>query len=116
MGATFITMATIRKKTCEVLSSTSVSFCPRAPSEARAKPNSTAKKTTCSTSPFAKASTALCGTMCVMKSTKLIVFPCSANFVTSPLASELTSSPAPGFVTFTTIRPMASANVVTISK
>ena len=106
----------MRKITCASRSSSSVSGCPFAPSEASATPNRMAKNTTCSTSPFANASTALDGTMWVKKSTKCISFPCAAYDDTSPLASELTSRPEPGFVTFTTTSPMASETVLTISK
>ena len=74
------------------------------------------KKTICRMSPFAKASTTLEGTMCVRKSLKLIAFPCAAYCETSPRAMDDTSRPAPGLVTFTTMSPIASANVVTTSK
>ena len=76
--------------------------------------NRIAKNTTWSTSFFAAASKKLCGTMCSITPVKLTsVFANSA-----PLSVLATArfTPAPGFTTFTTSRPIASASVVTTSK
>ena len=116
IGATFMIRATIRKKTCDVRSSTSISGFAVAPMEVSATPNSTAKKTICRISPLAKASTTLVGTMCVRKSTNPMFSLALAYCVMSPFASADTSTPSPGRVTFTITRPMPSAKVVTISK
>ena len=57
------------------------------------------------------------GTMCVMKSTNVSALPCVDVRADVALRERRdASSPAPGFIRFTTIRPIASANVVTISK
>ncbi len=73
-----------------------------------------AKNTICSTSLFAAASKKLCGTVCSM--TLLNV----ACVVESPAVwaafAPPRSTPTPGFTTFTTMSPTASASVVTISK
>src|ERR1035437_2447480 len=115
-GATFMMSATIRKKTSREVSSTFVSGAAPLPSVTTANPNSTAKNTICRMSPCAKASTGLEGTICIRKSANFIPCPCAAYADTSPFGIALTSSPAPGFVMFTIVSPIASANVVTISK
>ena len=109
-------MATMRKKTCVSRSIPSTMPRPTSPMPVSATPKSTAKKTTCSTSPLANASTTLDGTTWVRKSTNFICSPACAYREMSPFAIAVASSPAPGFVRFTTIIPMASAKVVTTSK
>ena len=116
MGATFMTMATIRKKTCRVVSSTAARGRPVSPRPVRATPNSTLKNTICRMSPWAKASIALEGTMWVRNSVNVSALPWAVRLEASPPAMLVAARPAPGRVTLTTMSPMASANVVTISK
>ena len=116
IGATTITRLTMRKNTCISRSSIRATGRPARPSEARAAPNRTEKKTTCRISPWANAPTTLDGTMWVMKSTKRSCSPWVANWLTSPVARREASIPSPGRTRFTTTRPIARANVVTISK
>ena len=106
----------MRKNTCAIRSRMSISGLPEPPSAVSATPNNTAKKTICRISPFANASTTLDGTIFVRKSTNFIPSPALAYCEMSPLASADTSTPSPGRVRFTITRPIASANVLTISK
>ena len=54
--------------------------------------------------------------MWIMKSVNFSDCPCVAYCDTSPFGSALALRPAPGLATLTTVRPIASANVVTTSK
>ena len=62
IGATYMAKATILKKTCETAYTPSIIGPPFGPSASSAKPNITEKNSTGSTSPSAKAPTALVGT------------------------------------------------------
>ena len=115
-GATFMTMATILKNTCRQPSSTWASGLPLSPRPVRATPKSTLKNTICRMSPWAKASIGLEGTIWVRNSVNVSAWPWAVRLEASPPAMLVAARPAPGRVTLTTMSPMASANVVTISK
>ena len=76
-------------------------------------PKSVAQNTTCSTSLCAAASKKLCGTTCSRKPPKVV----GAAFGIGAFGSGAGSTtPTPGRVMFTAIRPMASAMVVISQK
>ena len=71
IGAAFITMPTMPKKTCAVWSMIASSGLPFSPSQCSAKAKRIANSSTCRISPSAKAPTTVAGMMCRKYSTML---------------------------------------------
>ena len=97
-----------------MLSSTATTGAPRSPTAASATPKNDANTTTCRMSPLAMASTTDVGTMCSRMSHPV----CCCRAIAARAAVSVPAgrvTPAPGWNTFTSTRPMTSATVVASS-
>ena len=118
IGAVRMMMPTMPKRTCDSRSMNSKTGAPALPVALSARPKTTENSRTCRMSDRANASAALVGMMPSRKSVMFCPLPAVTYCATAPASSAagLTFMPAPGFTMLTTMRPMTSAMVLTISK